>query len=1065
MKHWVLVVAALCAGANAQAQNTGRITGRVTGDGGLPIAQAQVAVVNAAIRAVADSNGEYMLIGVPAGLRQVTARRIGFTPVTSQVTVVAGGTVTVNFSLSSAAVQLEGLVVVAYGEQERRDVTGSISSLNVDQLRDVPLPSAAQLLQARMPGVDVVAGGSYRPGAPMQVRIRGIRSMSASNEPLYVVDGVPTSGNIEDYDPGSIESIEVLKDASATAPYGSAGANGVILITTKRGGEGGSRFTYDAQFGGSSILRFANEMSPAQLAQERIDAQVGAGRPTAYTSTFNAQQLPQAYCALNVKTTTAGTPALSATDTNSALTSTFAATHPGCVPGTDWQRLIYHQGSQQRHQIGYTSTNGASRLSLTGTYFDQNGITIGQGYKQYAGTLSFENTYGRLRIGVTASGSRNIADIGADASAWGEALANDNLGLPYLDTLGNATAVNCARCTLNFKPTGDALRVNPLREEQGFVRQQTIDHLFASMFAELNLGYGFSYRVNFGPDVRNRQEGRFQGSNVLDVTGQAIGLAQAGLVHANTFRYTLDNLLNWNLNTGPHKVETTLLYSMAKSRYASDSASASNLPYDYQLWNNLGTGSNPLPPISTFNTFTTLSYMGRVNYTYASRYSLTVTGRYDGSSVLAPGNKWSFFPSAGLGWQIGDESFMRGLTFVSALKLRASMGTTGNSAINPYQTEGSLSRTAYNFGTTTAAGYVPGAIPNPDLKWERTAQTDVGLDFGVLNNRITGTLDLYREKTTNLLLPRSLPASTGFSQVLQNVGTTGNAGWELSISTVNLPGTSGGLRWTTDLSFTHNESYIIDLATASGDDIGNRWFIGQPVNVGGSTNTDALHNVFYDLKYIGIWQLADSALARKYGQKPGDIRVADLNGDGKIDGADRVIRGNTYPKLVASIFNRLSYGRFDLSFLFQGRLGYTLLDGFASGAKLFERYNFLNVQYWTPAKCTGPAGATAAQQAAIPGCNSYPQPSAGRENPLYNDLNYAVMSYRSGSHWRVRNITVGYTLPETFARHFRFSSVRIYAEAQDPWVITPYYGFDPESGSSTTVPSYRTLLIGATFGF
>jgi len=1065
MRHWVLVLAALCAGANAHAQTTGRITGRVTGDGGLPVPQAQVAVVNIAIRAVADSNGEYVLIGVPAGLRQVSARRIGFTPVTQQIQVLAGGTVTVNFSLSSAAVQLEGLVVVAYGQQERRDLTGSIASLNVDQLRDVPLPSAAQLLQARMPGVDVVAGGSYRPGAPMQVRIRGIRSMSASNEPLYVLDGVPVRGAIEDFDPGSIESIEVLKDASATAPYGSAGANGVILITTKRGGEGGSRFTYDAQFGGSSILRFANEMSPATLAQERIDAQIGAARPTAYTSTFNAQQLPQAYCALNVKTTAAGVPAASFSDTSSNLTSTFDATHPGCVPGTDWQRLIYHKGSQQRHQIGFTSTSGASRLSLTGTYFNQAGITIGQNYTQYAGTLSFENTYGRLRIGVTASGSRSIADIGGDASVWGEALANDNLGLPYLDSLGNATAVNCSNCTLNFKPTGDALRVNPLREEQGFVRQAISDRLFASMFAELQLGYGFSYRVAFGPDMRYRSDGRFQGANVLDVTGQAVGNAQAGLAEADAFHFSLDNLLNWNLNTGKHKVDATLLYSMAKDRFSSDSASALNLPYDYQLWNNLGTGSNPQPPISSFSTFTTLSYMGRLNYTYASRYSLTVTGRYDGSSVLAPGHKWSFFPSAGLSWQIGDEAFMRGVPFVSSLKLRASLGTTGNSAINPYQTEGSLARTTYNFGATTAAGYIPGSIPNPSLKWEQTAQKDLGLDFGLFSNRITGTFDVYRERTTNLLLPRSLPASTGFSSVLQNVGTTGNAGWELSISTVNLPGTGGGLRWTTDLNLTHNENYIIDLATASGDDVGNRWFIGQPVNVGGSTNSDALHNVFYDLRYIGIWQLADSALARKYGQKPGDIRVADINGDGKIDGADRVITGNTYPKLLASIFNRFSIGRFDLSFLFQGRLGYTLLDGFASGAKLFERYNFLNVQYWTPAKCTGPAGATAAQQAAIPGCNAYPQPSAGRENPLYNDLNYSVMSYRNGSHWRVRNITVGYTLPERFARSFRFSSVRIYAEAQDPWVITPYYGYDPESGSSTTVPSYRTLLIGATFGF
>jgi TonB-linked SusC/RagA family outer membrane protein len=1054
MKHWVWILAALCAGANAQAQNTGRITGKVTGDGGLPVALAQVSVLGASRSAVTDSNGTYLIVEVPAGTVRVQARRIGYTPVTVQVNVRAGATANADFALSSAAVQLEGLVVVAYGEQERRDVTGSISSVNVDLLRDVPLPSPAQLLQGRVPGVDVVAGGSYRPGAPMQVRIRGVRSMTASNEPLYVVDGVPVQGGIQDFDPGTIASIEVLKDASATAPYGSAGANGVIMVTTKRGTEGGSRFTYDAQYGTQHELRLANLMGPRELAAERIEANRSAGRDTSLAGVFNTDQLPQARCLLD--------PA-------------YKTANPTCSTGTDWQQLIKRLGNQQRHQIGYTSASGASRLSLTGTYFDQNGITQGQGYNQYSGTVSFENTYGRLRMGITASGSRSSADLGGDASVWGEAFVNDVLGLPYLDTLGNATAVNCKGCTLKLKPTNDPLRVNPLRQEQGFVRQQLRNRLFASVFAELQLGYGFSYRINFGPDLSNRSDGQFQGANVVAPGGQAIGNAQAQLQTEEDFRYTLDNLLNWNYNAGDHKIQATALYSVVKDRYSTSTASARNLPYDYQLWYNLGTGDAPQPPVSALSVFTTLSYMGRVNYTYANRYSLTVTGRYDGSSVLAPGNKWSFFPSAGVSWQVGDEPFMRHVPFVSSLKLRASLGTTGNSSINPYQTEGSLSRTLYNFGTSSAAGYVPGSIPNPDLQWERTAQRDLGLDFGFLNNRISGTLDLYRETTDRLLLSRQLPASTGFTSTLQNIGKTGNAGWEFSLSTVNLPGTTGGLRWTTDINLTHNENYIISLAGGVGDDLGNRWFIGQPINVGGGgtggatsqgTGADALHNVFYDYKFVGIWQLADSALARSYGQKPGDIRVADLNGDGKIDAADRVIRGNTYPKMIASIFNRISLGRFDLSFLVQGRLGYTLLDGFAAGDKLFERYNFVNAAYWTPAKCAGPAGATAAQQAAIPGCSNMPNPSAGRENPLYNDLNFCVVCYRDGSHWRVRNITLGFTLPESITRRIRgVSSVRIYAEAQDPFVITSYYGIDPESGNSTTPPSYRTLLIGATFGF
>jgi TonB-linked SusC/RagA family outer membrane protein len=1059
MKHWILALAALCVGATAQAQNTGRVTGKVTAEGGLPVAQAQVTALGINRTAVTDSSGVYEIAGLPTGLQSVQARRIGYTPVTLQVTVRTGESSTLNFQLSSAAVQLEGLTVVAYGQQERRDVTGAITSVNMEQLRDVPVPNAAQLLQARVPGVDVVAT-SNRPGAAIQVRVRGIRSMAASNDPLYVVDGVPIQGGIQDFDPSMIQSIEVLKDASATAPYGSAGANGVILVTTARGGAQGSRFSYDVQYGSQSALRHVQMMNGAQLAQERIDANLNAGRPTALTSVFNPLQLPTAYCALNVPTTAAGV-------YDTLGTSTYRATHPGCATGTNWQDLISRTGNQQRHQISYSSVTGTARLSLTGTYFDQNGITVGQGYNQYAGTVSFENTFGILRVGVTASGSRSIADIGGDAQLWGEALGNDPLGLPYIDSAGNPSAVKCASCTVLIKPTNDPLRVNPLIELNGYVHQQTRDRLFGSLYAELTLPYGFSYRVDFGPDVSNVQDGQFQAAQV-NVGSTPLGNAQAGYGRSNDFRYTLDNLINYNYEHGNHKVQGTFLYGIAQDRFNWDSAAARNIPYDYQLWYNLGTGDDPQPPRSSFSQFTTESYMGRLNYTFMRRYSVTVTGRRDGSSVLAPGHKWAFFPSAGLAWQAGDESFMRRFGFVSSLKFRGSWGVTGNSAVQPYQTEGSLNRTTYNFGAGSAAGYVPGQIPNPDLVWEKTTQLDFGVDFGFFANRITGTFDVYREKTKDLLLQRQLPASTGFTSTLQNVGQTGNAGWELAVSTVNLPGTSGGPRWTTDFDFSHVQNYIISLSTGAQDDPGNRWFIGQPINIGGATNLDALHNVFYDLKFVGIWQLADSALARQYGQKPGDIRVADINGDGKIDGFDRVITGNTYPKLIADMTNRLSWGPFDLSFLIEGRIGYTMLDGFASNTKLFERYNQLNVQYWSAAKCGGAPGSTAttaAQQAAIPGCNSWPAPSAGRENPLYNDLNYAVLSYRSGTNWRVRNITVGYTLPESVARRFRFRSVRIYAVAQDPFVITPYYGFDPENGSASGPPSYRTLLVGATFGF
>ena len=1052
MKHWTLILATLCIGATSQVLAQGRVTGTVrAAEDGRPLAGANVSVLGYNRVAITDSSGSFSLSDVPSGAQQIRARYVGFAAQLLRVTVARGETATLNFSLVAAPVQLEGLVVTAYGMQERRDVTGSIAQVSAEQLQEIPTPNPAQAIQARIPGVDVVTGGGYRPGAPMNVRIRGIRSIQASNEPLYVVDGVPLSGGIEDFSPSNIASIEVLKDASATAVYGSRGANGVILITTNRGSSTGqaganTRVTYDAQYGTQSALHLVDMMDASQIIQERRDANLTAGRPTDNASVFSPDELPTVLCLTD---------------------AAYQTANPGCWKGTDWQRLILRNGNQQRHQLGIMSVQGTSRLSLTGTYFDQNGITPGQGYKQYAGTVSFETSYGALRIGVTATGSRSTADLGADAGVWGMALPANPLGMPY-DSAGTSLPYNCTGCVIKIRPTPDPLLVSPLRQIQGYIRQQTRNRLFGSIFAELQLGRGFSYRMNFGPDLSNRMDGQFHGANT--VTARPIGNAEANRLDEEDFAYTLDNLLLWNRAVGDHRFDVTLLYGIQSDHYTSTYAESQNLPYDSQLWYNLNTGDNPQPPQSTLRVWALRSYMGRVNYTFRNRYLLTLTGRFDGSSRLAEGHKWSFFPSVGLGWQLGDESFMRRLGFISGLKLRGSYGVTGNTSINPYQTWGGLERTRYNFGSASAAGFRPGSIPNPDLVWERTAQLDAGVDFGIFRNRVSGTFDIYSEKTSDLLLSRSLPASTGFTSVLQNIGKTENRGWEASISTVNIPGTGNGLRWTTDWSLTHNQNYVVYLATSSGDDVGNLWFLGQPINLTG----DALRRVWYDYKFIGIWQLADSALARSYGQNAGDIRVADLNGDGTITAADKIILGNTYPKYLASVYNRMTWRNLDFSFLIQGRLGYTMQDGFAVGNKLFERYNNTDIQYWSRYRCDGGtdpnaydpvAGQTAAQLAAIPGCNQWPSASAGRENPLYNDLNSAAPSYRSGTHWRVRNITLGYTLPVGLVSHYRFSSVRIYVQAQDPFVFTNYKGYDPEAGSASGPPSYRTLLVGATLGW
>ena len=1023
MRRWILVLAALCAGATAEAQNTGQVSGDVAGEGGRPVAGAYVAVVGIARSAMTDSLGRYVIVGVPVGLRTVRARLPGYTPQSLRVNVVAGQTATLNFTLGSVAVQLEGMTVVAYGEQERRDIVGSVASVQMARIAEVPTVNVIQAIQSKIAGVDIV-GSNYRPGAPMNIRIRGVRSMQATNEPLFVVDGIPISGGIEDFDPANVESIEVLKDASATAVYGSRGANGVILITTRRGGGAGSgtRVTYDVQYGYQTPLHLVPMMDSRQYTEAKIAAWLAAGRDTSAANLYPDPLERAPYLA--------------------AVASNWQN-----YTSTDWQQVVLRTGRQARHQIGLNTITGSTRLSLTGSYFDQAGITIGQGYQMYSGTASLDHTTGSLRVGLTATAARTHTDVGYGDGLWGQSLALQPFGVPY-DSLG----------LVKWKPTADALLVNPLSHVDGFVRELDRNRLFGSIFAELQLNRDFTWRMNFGPDLSNNSDGRFRGMYTIDRNGAA---PDAYFERQQTFAYTLDNLLRYNHEfAGRHRVEGTLLYSIQRNKYTMNHAEASNLPYDQQLWYNLGTGEVVGPVGSAYSDWALEGYMGRLNYVLADRYMLTVTGRYDGSSRLAATNRWAFFPSVGLGWQLGDEPFFRRLPVVShafsSLKVRGSWGVSGNTGINPYQTQGGLARTRYNYGAAGAFGYAPGSIPNPDLVWEKTASTNVGVDFGLFSNRITGSLEVYRERTYDLLMARSLPATSGFTSTLENIGKTGNEGWELAVSTVNVPGSRGGLRWTTDLSLTHNRSYIVSLSGGSTlDDIGNTWFIGQPINVGGSNNSDALRRTFYDYEKIGIWQTADSALARSYGFIPGDIRVADLNGDGRITAADRIIQGNTYPKLIGNLYNRVSWGPFDASVLLTFRLGYTLYDNFGVGSSILAgRYNNIVVDYWTPQRCTGEVALTAS-------CNANPRPNGNREAPNYS----TTRGYLQGGHARIRNITIGYTLPTSVARYFQMESVRLYMQALDPFLFSSYNGYDPEAGTAGGVPSYRTIVFGTSVGF
>jgi hypothetical protein len=440
--------------------------------------------------------------------------------------------------------------------------------------------------------------------------------------------------------------------------------------------------------------------------------------------------------------------------------------------------------------------------------------------------------------------------------------------------------------------------------------------------------------------------------------------------------------------------------------------------------------------------------MGRLNYTLLDRYSFSFTGRADGSSRLAPGNKWAFFPSVGLAWQVGDEAFMKRFTFINSLKLRGSYGVTGNTSINPYATQGTLAPKLYTFNTTRVRGYKPGSIPNPDLGWEKTTQSDVGLEYALWNNRVSGSFDAYKMDTKDLLLTRLLPVTSGFTSTLQNIGATKNTGFEIGLSTVNVENWRG-IRWSSDVNWSRQRNEIVALASGAASDVGNLWFVGQPINLcttGGSC-PDAQRRVFYDYKWVGVWQYEDSLAMRALNAtgstfKFGDPRVADINGDGKIDANDRSIVGTSYPSWTGSLSNRVSYGGFDLSGLITAKWGYTFIDG--TPRSYFGRYNNINdLDYWTPTNPT----------------NKNQAPTTGAADRLYA----ATRLYTDGSHWRIRNITAGYTFDTGLASRIGARSIRVYGTAQDPYIHSSYIGIDPEVGGA--VPTVRTLLLGTNIGW
>ena len=981
---------------------SGTVTDAETGE---PIPGANIYIDQLQTGSATDLEGRYEIQISEPGSYTLVATFVGYERYETTIDISGEGSLTHNIELAQTSILGEDIVVVGYGVQRRSDLTGSISSVSGDRLNEVSVSSLESALQGRSAGVYVDQGGN-KPGDGASIRIRGNRSITANNDPLFVVDGVPVSGGIRDLNPQDVESIEILKDASATAIYGARGSNGVVLVTTKRGYDGDVSVRYDGSVGFSDMLRRVPMMNGEQWADVRREAFRAAGNPTPDESLFHPTELEQ------------------------IQNGTW----------TDYQDMITQRGIRQEHQLGISGGNSSTRYHVSFGALDHNGILAPENFQRYNTRLNLDiDISDQFRIGTSTLGSYSIQD-GSTVNFYQEAVMNTPLTQPY-DENGQ----------LRLEPKPDAQRTNPLLEvlPESYVDEQKIQRILSNIYAEYQPTDNLNFRVNFSPDFRSIRDNRFQAPRSRSRQG---GPAAAQIRNIDTFEYTWENLVNWQEDLAEdHSINMTGLFSIQEFRRESPtrnnngsyepSVSVRGIPLNDMRQHNLGAAEEILSVSSEFSKWTLVSYMARANYNFADRYLITATGRMDGSSRFGSENQWGFFPSVAFAWNISNESFFNGGDLLNNLRLRLSWGQTGQTGIQPYQTQGLAERTAFNFGDTPAFGFKPSQIRNNNLKWETTTSTNLGLQFDMFSSRITGEVDLYSQNTSDLLLQRAIPTTSGYNSVLENVGKTRNSGIEASLTTRNIQsGGINGWQWTTNFSVAYNKEEIVELFGGEEDDVGNEWFIGQPVNV------------YYDWEKIGIWQLDEADEAAQYGQRPGEIKVRDVVDPGSITGDDRVILGQEYPKWQGGIGNQISYKGFDLSVFAVFRLGTTIESSIHRDGsnQLAGRYNNVNVDYWTPDNPT----------------NAYPQPRADLERPVYN----TTLSYFDGDFLRIRHITLGYNLPADLVQNIMgANTLRLSVRAENPFIFAPYVqehnGVDPETASGTGTPSWWSLQFGLQLSF
>ncbi len=1031
---WLLPVIVLaCFHARADApvilqQRT--ITGTVMSPDNQALPGVNIVIKGTSSGTVTDADGKYSL-EVPGADAVLVFSFIGFTAEERAV----GTQTAIDVTLTPSVETLSEIVVIGYGEVRKSDLTGSVSSVKSEELRAVPTTSFDQALQGRAAGV-MVSQTSGQPGAEASIRIRGTSSISAANEPLYVIDGMlvnsssgdvtpggnlgPRIGPLASINPNDIESIEILKDASATAMYGSRGTNGVILITTRRGKKGTSNIDFESYYGIQQVSKKLDLLNAKQFGELVNEARINAGQLPAYVNPSNLGK------------------------------------------GTDWQEEIFRQAPIQSYQLSFSGGTDKTQYLISAGIFDQKGVVINSDFKRYSfrTNLNSELTK-KLSVGTNLTFSRtqgNTLNTGLQfitPGVIGAALGMNPI-LPVYDPSqpGGYTYENV------IGSEGGIVIGNPVAEAREHESFSTSARMLGNVFASYKILDGLVLKSSLGIDAAFSKDRVFAPAWLKASAGS---LGEAGIVTLEGYTWLNENTLTFNRNVRKNdNLNVVVGFTMQEFKNELFGDYVFNVPGDKLGYHDLSIALNPQAPFNSETQWNMVSYLGRAQYSLNGKYIFTLTGRVDGSSKFAENNKYSFFPSGAVAWRISDESFMDGVEFISDLKLRSSIGVIGNQAIAPYASlplVGSIGEGVFNNGNnyTYYISSQPLSYNNPDLKWETTRQFDIGVDAAFLSGRIQVSADYYQKYTYDLLLQTPINSTSGFENTILNIGNIRNKGFDLEVSTVNT-GTSSPVQWNTSLNFSTNRNKITKLATDNDVNLG-QIILREGESIG----------TFYGYQFDGIFQTDEEAssspvfVTQQSGPgeaKAGDRKYRDVVEDGVIDEKDRTILGSAMPDFTWGLNNNISFRNFSLSFFLQGSQGNEMVN--LNAMQLEDSRGLSNMladaglNRWTP---TNPS-------------NRYPRALANRTVDVGT---FSSAYVEDASYVRLKNITLGYNLPSGLLGKAGLRSVRVYVSATNLFTITDYSGYDPEGsayGTSTNMPGIdqgryplnKTYLLGLNIG-